>query len=167
MAKAKKKVRRGNAVTRNRQVAAKKEFLKAIAEVPNITAACRVAKIDRKTAYNYRDADAAFAEAWEDALEAGVDTMEIEAHRRAVMGIDKPIYWKDQQIDTLKEYSDTLMIFLLKAHRPDKYRERVDHNHIHTISQIQKNMQQNGIDLDKIRKIDPALANHLAEIGVA
>lgn len=28
-----------------------------------------------------------------------------------------------QQIATMKEYSDTLAIFLLKAHNPDKYRE--------------------------------------------
>jgi len=32
-------------------------------------------------------------------------------------------------VATMKEYSDTLCIFLLKAHAPDKYRERVDVGH--------------------------------------
>jgi hypothetical protein len=58
--------------------------------------------------YQRRKEDADFARRWEEALEAGVEKLEETAWNRAVEG------------------SDTLMIFLLKAHRPDKYLERRD-----------------------------------------
>ncbi len=38
----------------------------------------------------------------------------------------------------MKEYSDTLCIFLLKAHAPEKYRERVDVKHASDIGMDQQ-----------------------------
>jgi hypothetical protein len=58
------------------------------------------------TAYDWRKADADFAKAWDAALEAGTDVLEDIALQRA------------------KLQSDTLIIFLLKARRPEKYKER-------------------------------------------
>jgi hypothetical protein len=54
------------------------------------------------------------------------DLLEDEAFRRAHQGIDKPVFQGKELVGVIREYSDTLLIFLLKGCRPDKYRDRVD-----------------------------------------
>lgn len=76
------------------------------------------------TVYRWRAADASFAAAWDAALKIGITALEDEAHRRAFEGTDKPIVHLGKVTGHMKEYSDTLAIFLLKAHAPEKYRER-------------------------------------------
>lgn len=105
------------------------KFLKAIAETGNITAAAKAAGINRDTFYQRRDTDKTFAAAVADALESATDALELEARRRAQHGTEKPVYQGGKRVGTVQEYSDTLLIFLLKAHRPEKYREKIDHRH--------------------------------------
>lgn len=83
------------------------QFLKVLAQCGVVKDACKAAKIDRQTAYNHRRDDPAFAEAWEDAIREGYDVLEKEAIRRA------------------RKSSDTLLIFLLKAAYPDRFRDNV------------------------------------------
>ena len=90
---------------------AKRDFLATLLETCNIAESCRRANVARKTAVAWRDVDAAFAEAWDEALEAGLDDLEQTARKRAHGG------------------SDLLLMFLLKAHRPDRYRESVKHEY--------------------------------------
>jgi len=54
---------------------------------------------------------------------------EDELLRRGVEGIDKNIYHQGEVVDTVKEYSDPLLVMLLKAENPDKYadRSKVEH----------------------------------------
>jgi hypothetical protein len=84
--------------------------------------------IGRRTVYNWLDNDPEFHQQFEYAREQFVEMLEAEAKRRACDGVDKPIFYQGQLVETVKEYSDTLMIFLLKANAPDKYRERVEHS---------------------------------------
>lgn len=98
-------------------------FCAALAETCNVGKACKAIGIGRTTAYEWRDADPVFAEMWDRAMAVGVSALEDEAHRRAFEGVDKPIVHQGVVMDTFKDYSDTLAIFLLKAHAPDKYRE--------------------------------------------
>lgn len=86
-------------------------FLLGLAETGNVTAAAELAEIDRSTAYKLRDRSADFRAAWDSAVEIAVDGLEAEARRRALAS------------------SDTLLIFLLKAHRPNKFRERASVEH--------------------------------------
>lgn len=60
------------------------------------------------------------------AFEQSIQRMEVEAQRRAVDGTRKPVYYKGVKVGAVQEYSDNLMMFLLKARRPEVYRERVD-----------------------------------------
>lgn len=87
----------------------RKLFLSALRNTGNVRASCLVAGIERKTAYNARDRDEQFRAAWNEALDEAVEILEAEARRRAMT------------------ISDTLLIFLLKAHRPDVYRETIRH----------------------------------------
>ena len=70
---------------------------------------------------NDEDYYAAFAEA----RELVSDKMEAEAYRRAVDGIDRVVYSQGKVVGSQREYSDNLLTLLLKANRPEKYKERV------------------------------------------
>ena len=98
-------------------------FCAALAETCNVGRACRAVGISRQTAYNWREADPDFALAWERAMKAGLLALEDEAHRRAFEGTDEPVFYKGDECGSVRKYSDTLAIFLLKAHAPEKYRE--------------------------------------------
>jgi transposase-like protein len=78
-------------------------FIEALSETGNVTHACDQAGLRRRTIYEWRDDDPAFADAWEQALEIGTHALEDEARRRAMGG------------------SDVLLIFMLKSLRPEKY----------------------------------------------
>lgn len=98
-------------------------FCAALAETGIVAKACKAVSISRMTAYEWRNEIPEFAEAWDKALKVGITALEDEAHRRAFEGVDDGVYHQGVLMDTQKKYSDTLAIFLLKAHNPDKYRE--------------------------------------------
>ena len=89
----------------------KDTFVEMLIETGNVSASARIANVSRQHAYLCRQTDPEFAARWDDAIEEGTDNLEEIAMRRA------------------KEGSDTLTIFLLKARRPDKYRENIGVKH--------------------------------------
>lgn len=121
----------------------REEFFQALRDTCNVTIAARAGGVSRMRVYQIRAADPDFAQQWDDALQEGIDMLEREAHRRAFGGTDKPLTYQGQftylrdpetgnvlrdaegnpRIATVKEHSDVLAMFLLKAHRPEKYRE--------------------------------------------
>lgn len=103
----------------------KEVFLAALRKSPNVSAAARKAGYTRQWVYKLRQEDEEFAAAWDDALAEAMDEAEGEIYRRAVRGVVRKVFYRDQIIDTVREYSDTLLIFLAKAHRPEVYRETV------------------------------------------
>ncbi len=97
-------------------------FLAAYAECGCIRYAARMAKCSRSAHYKWMQ-DAAYAEAFAEAREEACDVLESEARRRAVTGVPKPVYYKGKICGTVREYSDTLLIFLMKGAMPEKYRD--------------------------------------------
>jgi hypothetical protein len=89
----------------------KPTFLKVLAEGSSVEMACRAAGTTRHTATKQRKADKEFADQWDQAMEAGTDILEQVAMHRA------------------KDYSDQMLMFLLKARRPAIYgdRQRLEH----------------------------------------
>lgn len=98
-------------------------FLEALSETASVVKACEISGLSRRTAYNWRDADTDFAAQWDAALTLGTDALEDEAVRRAHEGTDKPVFYKGEICGHIREFSDTLLIFMLKARRPEKFRE--------------------------------------------
>ncbi|TDE85306.1 terminase [Deinococcus sp. S9] len=98
-------------------------FILALAVTGNVSAACKKAKVSRQTVYLYKREDPAFAAAWDEAEAIYVELLEAEADRRAVEGTVKTIYYQGIPVGQERQYSDTLLMFRLKALRPDKYRE--------------------------------------------
>ena len=99
-------------------------FLAALAETCNVTRACKAVGVNRNTAYDWRDRDPEFAKRWDRARAIGADALEDEAMRRAKEGLLEPVFHQGRAIGTIRKYSDTLTIFLLKGAKPEKYAER-------------------------------------------
>lgn len=72
--------------------------------------------------------DEGFAEEVEDAMEAAADVLEEEARRRAVEGVEKGVYYKGSRVDIQQEYSDTLLVQLLKGRRGRIFGEKREIN---------------------------------------
>jgi hypothetical protein len=104
----------------------KQIFIDELARSGNVLLSSRKAGVGRTTVYQARKDDPAFADQWDDAIDEAVDLLEAVARGRAVNGTDKPVYQGGVQVGTIREYSDTLLIFLLKAHRPERFRDSYD-----------------------------------------
>ena len=103
----------------------RKVFLEALRNTGNVTLAAATAGVHRTTAYVAKEANAAFSGQWEDALALAGSGMEQEARRRAMEGVLEPVFYKGEPIGAIRKFSDTLLMFLLKAHNPKKYRENM------------------------------------------
>ena len=104
-----------------------KAFLAAFREIGNVRLACTTANVARSNHYRWRDEDPEYREAFDMAREDAADTLEAEAYRRAVEGVEKLTGWyKGVAGGRVLEYSDNLLMFLLKGIRPDKFKDRVE-----------------------------------------
>jgi hypothetical protein len=111
----------------------KEVFIEALRHEPNVSAAAAAASASRDVFYRLRADDVAFAALWDDALTEGADRLESVVWGRAVDGWEEPVYGRvakdrDGQIGTVRKYDSSLAALLLKAHKPEKYRERQDVN---------------------------------------
>jgi hypothetical protein len=98
-------------------------FMAQLSQHGRSAQASRVAGYTRSRVYAWRKDDAAFAQAWDDALATYTERLEQEADRRAVEGTLKPVYYLGEKCGEIRQYSDTLLIFRLKALKPDVYRD--------------------------------------------
>lgn len=113
------------ALTNNIQHPKKRAFIAAYAECGTVTRAAEIAGIDRTMHYDYLKSDPDYAKACEAAYEQAGERLEQEARRRAVEGVKKPVFYQGKECGVVNEYSDTLLIFLLKGAKPEKYKERI------------------------------------------
>jgi len=113
-----------------RRARAQTTFLEAFARLGNITYAARAAGVGRAIIYVWLEADETFAAAFRAAETEALETLEREAWRRAVEGTpyERTSYWHGEPVGTDRkiEYSDQLLILLLRARAPEKYRDKVD-----------------------------------------
>lgn len=114
----------GNKTTRTASKDAK--FFELIAGGATISDACRIVGYSRNSVYLYKAADPKFEDAWDEANEQAIERMEREADRRAIEGFDKPVFHLGVEVGSERRFSDTLLIFRLKAKRPDVYRDRTE-----------------------------------------
>ncbi len=102
----------------------KRAALEAYGKLGSITAACEAAGVHRRTHYDWLEADEAYAEAFTQARGVAADSLEAEAISRARDGWREPVYQGGKMVGTILKKSDTLLIFLLKGLRPEKFRDR-------------------------------------------
>lgn len=105
----------------------KEKFLETLAQTGNVSKSAKKVGITRRRAYQVRHEDTEFSTLWDEAIEIAADALEEEARRRAVTGVLDPVFYKGDKVGAIRKYSDVLLIVLLKATRPEKYRERFEH----------------------------------------
>ena len=103
-----------------------RDFLYALMREGNVSEAARQVGANRTALYQKRARDDEFAALWDECLAIGCDNLEDTARRLAVNGWDEPIFHDGEVVGSKRKYSPALIIFLLKSHKPEKYRERFD-----------------------------------------
>jgi len=88
-----------------------------------IEQACKRAGYSRAVNQYWLKNDEAYAADFAEAKAARVEVLEDEAYRRAKTGTEKPVFYLGRECGRIAEHSDTLLIFLLKAANPAKYRD--------------------------------------------
>lgn len=139
------------ALTARTKARLKARFLTRLRRHGNILHACLETPCGRNWVYDQRDKDPAFAADWELALEGATQNLEHEAWRRGVQGWREPVFHQGVEVATVRKFSDTLLIFLLKARRPKMYRERVDVNHggkVEHVQQLRIYLPSNGREVE-------------------
>ncbi|MBF0098390.1 MAG: hypothetical protein HQM04_13305 [Magnetococcales bacterium] len=94
-------------------------FLAALAQSGVITEAAQAAGMSRGCVYTHRAKDPEFAREWDDSLLQFADSLEAAAHQRAVDGWLEPIFQGGELVGHARRYSDSLLLALLKAKRPE------------------------------------------------
>ena len=100
-------------------------FVEALADTGLVSAACAAVDMSEQSAYRLRRAPGAegFARAWDAALDAAADHLQAVAFSRAIEGVDVPVFDRDGcRIGSKRQYNDRLLMFLLRAYRPDRFR---------------------------------------------
>lgn len=105
-------------------------FLQRLSEHGNIQKALDLVGISRTQLWRRRRDDVEFRAMFHEAQEIASESLEDEAQRRAVEGVEKPVFWQGGVVGHQTEYSDGLLTFLLKGLKPEKYRERVSTENI-------------------------------------
>jgi hypothetical protein len=106
-----------------------KRFLDHLRETGNVRRSCEAASVARSWAYDLREKDPAFAAEWKLAALDAADLIEEVVQDRGVNGWDEPVWYKDAQVGTVRKYSNTLAVFLLKHANPEKYGDRTELRH--------------------------------------
>ncbi len=132
MANASRLNRRSKSAAQKQQNGKKERYLEALAAVGTLSGACRVAGISPHTVYAWEADDPAFVDRQAEARTRVADRLEEMALSRA-LNVKDP-------------HGHLMIIFMLKALRPDKYRERikVDLEHI-----VRRMAAEEGLDPDE------------------
>lgn len=100
------------------------KFLAALDEGKgNVSEACAAIGIGRTAAYAWRRDDQDFADQWNDIVEKHTDELVSKVYERALDGWLEPVFYQGEEVGTIRRFSDSNAQFLLRARRPDEYRD--------------------------------------------
>ncbi len=96
-------------------------FIAALAETANVKISAQAAGKAASAAYALRKRDPAFRQGWADALEQALDQLEAHIIERAGEGVEKSYFYQGESKGTVRDFSDALAMFVLRARRPEIY----------------------------------------------
>jgi len=154
-------------------------YLAALAETCHCGRACEAVGIVYSTVWRRRQSDPEFEAAYQDALKMGAELLEAEAVRRAKEGLRRlkfnpktgEAYFDPETGKPYveHEYSDTLMLALLKRHFPEAYRERQQVEHsgeiATTVREITAEQRRERVLARLARRGDPMIPRDAASGG--
>jgi hypothetical protein len=100
-------------------------FIEALADTGMVESAAREVDMSVQSAYRLRRAPGSesFARAWEAAIARAADRLADIAFQRAIEGEEVPFFDRDGcRIGSKRRYNDRLLMFLLRAYRPERFR---------------------------------------------
>lgn len=105
----------------------KNDFLWNYLQTGSIAKAAKKTKIARQTHYDWlkNDKNGRYHEAFKKVYDMRTDYLEELAEERATVGRKEGIYYKGEKVGERTIVSDKLLMFMLQARRPDKYRQTV------------------------------------------
>jgi hypothetical protein len=113
--------KRGDGWTHTRQ----RKFIEVLADTGSVREAAKLCHMSLQSCYRLRRAPGAeaFARAWDAAIEEASRRLVDVAFERAVQGVADPVFDKEGAcIAVRRRYNDRLLMFLLRAHHPERYR---------------------------------------------
>lgn len=105
-----------------------RDVLLHLCELGNVSEACRRAGCSRRGIYQRADRDEEFGAAFEEARTIGWCGFEDDTFDLAYYGWQEPVFHDGEVCGEKTRHSPALRMFMLKAHKPDVYRDRYDMN---------------------------------------
>ena len=102
-----------------------RKFIEVLADTGSVRQAALAAQMSQQSCYRLRRSPGAeaFARAWDAGIEEASRRLVDIAFERAVQGVADPVFDKDGAcIAVRRKYNDRLLMFLLRAHHPERYR---------------------------------------------
>jgi len=99
-------------------------YLAGLPKYFTVTAALTAAGASASQLARWREQDGSFLVREQYARDQLADRLEAEAIRRAFRGVRQPVYQGGLLAGYITQYSDQLLTLMLKAMRPEKYRDR-------------------------------------------
>ncbi|KRA83144.1 hypothetical protein [Altererythrobacter sp. Root672] len=98
-------------------------FIEALAETGSVISACRrVGRADHGAYLLRRHPEAEeFRQAWQAALDIGVQKIEDVAMDRAINGVEEPVYSYGKLVGTRIKFNDGLLMFMLRNRSPARF----------------------------------------------
>lgn len=107
------------------------KFLNVLEKVGIIAEACRQTKISISSYYAKYNKSEKFRRVVDEAMMNSTQILKDEAMKRAVYGVEKPVWYKGVRVGTDKVYSDSLLLALLKSRDPS-FKEEVKNININS-----------------------------------
>ncbi|GAA4039564.1 hypothetical protein GCM10022213_07040 [Parerythrobacter jejuensis] len=103
--------------------ARQQRFIEALAETGSVHAACKAVDMSQRGAYHLRRQPGAesFRDAWQKALDLGVQRIEDVAMDRALNGVEEPLYSYGKLVGSRTKYNDRLLMFMLRNRAPERF----------------------------------------------
>ena len=105
------------AVPRDWPKVKEQRFVEALTETCNVTLACAAASVSSTSAYKRRKANAAFRNAWREAIGLAYQKLELVLIERALNGTEKIVTKGEGREERMREYPNHIALQLLKMHR--------------------------------------------------
>jgi hypothetical protein len=130
-------------------------FLMAYVRTLGIRSAMRLSGVSRQDHYFWLKSDGRYADIFAEAYRMLGDMLEEEVMRRAYLGTDTPIVYRGAITGWYKSYSDQLMMFMLRAFKPEKYHRAAHDGMMSGPSEINIRVMKPGETLADAQKRPP------------
>jgi hypothetical protein len=118
-------------------------------------------------AYYHRKHDPEFAKQWDEAREYGIEMLHARAFQRALEGDVEPVYYMGVPVGYIRRFDSKLQIEMLRAHRPDKFKNSGTQVNIGTKGDIFVLTEEQRLELQRINREWPETAPLPARDGQA